>query len=262
MKAVHAVWESKFRDEVAKLDGVTIDALDKIYEKLLPEFPIIEDAFGNKEKGIALFKTELAKRVDLKGDAVTSKIAGSKYGRIGAQVKGEVTNVDKLVNMYVEAASAAAVIPIHALDAAIMTSAVKDMGVIEIHDAIMTGIGTMEDAVKEYNKKFFEMSLSWNYAEAVYNKAVETLNKEGTESILRKVLSKKDYESVLEGISTLKSVVEGSKIARRELLENDVTVEQMVYNKDSAYKYKAMSLGDDVNKQLEALGLTKIEGCH
>ena len=262
MKAVHAVWESKFRDEVAKLDGVTIDALDKIYEKLLPEFPIIEDAFGNKEKGIALFKTELAKRVDLKGDAVTSKIAGSKYGKIGAQVKGEVTNVDKLVNMYVEAASAAAVIPIHALDAAIMTSAVKDMGVIEIHDAIMTGIGTMEDAVKEYNKKFFEMSLSWNYAEAVYNKAVETLNKEGTESILRKVLSKKDYESVLEGISTLKSVVEGSKIARRELLENDVTVEQMVYNKDSAYKYKAMSLGDDVNKQLEALGLTKIEGCH
>ena len=262
MKAVHAVWESKFRDEVAKFDGVTIDALDKIYEKLLPEFPIIEDAFGNKEKGIALFKTELAKRVDLKGDAVTSKIAGSKYGKIGAQVKGEVTNVDKLVNMYVEAASAAAVIPIHALDAAIMTSAVKDMGVIEIHDAIMTGIGTMEDAVKEYNKKFFEMSLSWNYAEAVYNKAVETLNKEGTESILRKVLSKKDYESVLEGISTLKSVVEGSKIARRELLENDVTVEQMVYNKDSAYKYKAMSLGDDVNKQLEALGLTKIEGCH
>lgn len=262
MKAVHAVWESKFRDEVAKLDEVTIDALDKIYEKLLPEFPIIEDAFGNKEKGIALFKTELAKRVDLKGDAVTSKIAGSKYGRIGAQVKGEVTNVDKLVNMYVEAASAAAVIPIHALDAAIMTSAVKDMGVIEIHDAIMTGIGTMEDAVKEYNKKFFEMSLSWNYAEAVYNKAVETLNKEGTESILRKALSKKDYESVLEGISTLKSVVESSKIARRELLENDVTVEQMVYNKDSAYKYKAMSLGDDVNKQLEALGLTKIEGCH
>ena len=262
MKAVHAVWESKFRDEVAKLDGVTIDALDKIYEKLLPEFPIIEDAFGNKEKGIALFKTELAKRVDLKGDAVTSKIAGSKYGKIGAQVKGEVTNVDKLVNMYVEAASAAAVIPIHALDAAIMTSAVKDMGVIEIHDAIMTGIGTMEDAVKEYNKKFFEMSLSWNYAEAVYNKAVETLNKEGTESILRKVLSKKDYESVLEGISTLKSVVEGSKIARRELLENDVTVEQMVYNKDSAYRYKAMSLDDGVNKQLEALGLTKIEGCH
>ena len=262
MKAVHAVWESKFRNEISKLDGITIDALDKIYEKLLPEFPIIEDAFGNKEKGIALFKTELAKRVDLKGDAVTSKIAGSKYGRIGAQVKGEVTNVDKLVNMYVEAASAAAVIPIHALDAAIMTSAVKDMGVIEIHDAIMTGIGTMEDAVKEYNKKFFEMSLSWNYAEAVYNKAVETLNKEGTESILRKALSKKDYESVLEGISTLKSVVEGSKIARRELLENDVTVEQMVYNKDSAYKYKAMSLSDDVNKQLEALGLTKIEGCH
>lgn len=262
MKAVHAVWESKFRDEVAKLDGVTIDALDKIYEKLLPEFPIIEDAFGNKEKGIALFKTELAKRVDLKGDTVTSKIAGSKYGKIGAQVKGEVTNVDKLVNMYVEAASAAAVIPIHALDAAIMTSAVKDMGVIEIHDAIMTGIGTMEDAVKEYNKKFFEISLSWNYAEAVYNKAVETLSKEGAESILRKALSKKDYESVLEGISTLKSVVEGSKIARRELLENDVTVEQMVYNKDSAYRYKAMSLSDDVNKQLEALGLTKIEGCH
>ena len=262
MKAVHAVWESKFRDEVAKLDGVTIDALNKIYEKLLPEFPIIEDAFGNKEKGIALFKTELAKRVDLKGDTVTSKIAGSKYGRIGAQVNGEVTNVDKLVNMYVEAASAAAVIPIHALDAAIMTSAVKDMGVIEIHDAIMTGIRTMEDAVKEYNKKFFEMSLSWNYAEAVYNKTVETLNKEGTESILRKVLSKKDYESVLEGISALKSVVEGSKIARRELLENDVTVEQMVYNKDSAYRYKARSLSDDVNKQLEALGLTKIEGCH
>lgn len=259
--AVHSVWERKFREEVEKLNAVTVDELDKIYEKLLPYFPIIEDAFGNKENGIALFKTELAKRMTLDGNTLSEKLATSKYGRIGAQVKGEVTNVDKLVNMYVEAASAAAVIPIHALDAAIMTSAVKDMGVIEIHDAIMTGIGTMEDAVKEYNKKFFEMSLSWNYAEVVYNRFIDVVSKDGFKE-LETTLGTKKYEKTLNAVAKLRNIVDATKQGRKELLQYGVTVEQMVYNKDTMYRYEAKTLDKTINKQLEALGLTKIEGCH
>ena len=167
--------------------------------------------------------------------------------------------MQKLVQAYVEAATAAVVIPIHALDAAIMSQVAKHYGVLEIHDAIVTGLATAEEVVKLYNKTFFEMSLRWNFAESVYNSVTAAIGRHPTE--MQKVLAadEKLAKTLAAALARLSDIVVRSKKARAQLLVSDVKVEQMVLTADSAYMHESKKLMTITNKKLQSLGLELLE---
>ena len=168
-----------------------------------------------------------------------------KYGKIGARISNkDATTIARVINAYKEAASAAAVIPIHALDASIMTKVAKGYGVLEIHDAMVMGLANAEELAKKYNEEFFKTSLSWNYAETIYNKLKETLsdpaNKDAIEEVYRNDndLDNGKLSKQLPGvISMLEQTMLDTKAFRKQLLKSEVTVEQMPLTKDSAYIY-------------------------
>ena len=95
----------------------------------------------------------------------------------------------------------------------------------------------------------------------MYNRFIDVVSKDGFKE-LEATLGTKKYEKTLNAVAKLRNTVNATKQGRKELLQHGVTVEQMVYNKDTMYRYEANTLDKTINKQLEALGLTKIEGCH
>ena len=263
MKLVHRLWEVSAKEELAKIakaeGGLTIDAIERVYEALADKFPIIKGPLGDLSTGVAVFKTKLQESAK-DGEP-------SPYGKGGAYVtrdgKSTTRSVARVAKMITEAASAALVVPIHTLDAAIMSTATTDKNVLQVFDAIVTDISSAEAVAKDYNEKMLELSLSWNYVEEVYNtviKAVEQADK----ATLAKVVEadQKSFKTVKESIKALRKLAEDNKKVKQELLQSELTVEQMVLTKDGAYVHNGANTLEVLNKMLAEADIdTALKGC-
>ena len=206
----------------------------EIFESLREAFPIIKGPLSLSTKdGIAVYKSVMD--TDVK----------QKYGDIQTRVfddKGAITskNVQSVMRTIEEAGAAGAVIPIHYLDASIMATMTKGEGILEVHDALVLGMDNAERLVKDYNKKLYELSKSWNFVEEVYKAFTRAKDSE---------IGQKFYEEVLEGaekdmgesIATIDidfaGQVDEINAARNAIFAQGVTVDHMVFT-DTEYTSK------------------------
>lgn len=263
MKLVHRLWEISAKEELAKIakaeGGLTIDAIERVYEALADKFPIIKGPLGDLSTGVAVFKTKLQESAK-DGEP-------SPYGKGGAYVtrdgKSTTRSVARVAKMVTEAASAALVVPIHTLDAAIMSTATTDKNVLQVFDAIVTDISSAEAVAKDYNEKMLELSLSWNYVEEVYNTVVKAVE-QADKATLAKVVEadQKSFKTIKESIKALRKLAEDNKKVKQELLQSKLTVEQMVLTKDGAYVHNGANTLEVLNKMLAEADIdTALKGC-
>lgn len=237
MNAVFSVWEKKFR---SKLEGseLTIDRIDEVVNELVNDFPIVEGALSTGVKdGIALFKTEMAR--GLKSMAYGTEIK-SKYDNVGAWVddNGKFTSrgVDHAIRVYKEAAAAAGVIPIHALDSSVMVSTVMGADAMQVWDAIVAGVGNIENLAKDYNRNVYEISMKWNFLEEVLRTAERVLGSKENQEFVKSFIEESDKFSLEDTIIALKGYSDSNKKFKEEIKQKGGTIEHMVFSEETRYK--------------------------
>lgn len=244
MALVADVWAVAYEDAVKRLANGKVPTKDQ-YMQALEEtkelFPVIKGPFSaNRNDGIAIFKKKLASGIASQfAQEETELSAGMvKPGQSSAYVKEGDSFMQKmlplLTHIYVEAATAAAVIPIHTLDGAIMSRAIKGKGVMQIFDAIMLGITQAVGIVKEYNKTLFDINMEWHYLDNVLDAVGDTIAKAQKDERLLEV-ARGSWDKYGKEITKLQYSAKKSRITKDEMQKRGVTVSNMLLVKDSEY---------------------------
>jgi len=205
MKAVFSVRNRLFMEKLEKLSKegeVSKDNIEGIFadEEMRKLFPVIEGPLSDGPfDGIAIFKRKLLSTIFEDGEL------GNKFGNAAAftyknGAPSEVS-LNSVRRGLAEAGAAGAVIPIHTLDAAIMGQIAAKYGVLSVHDAIVMGLATAEDIVREYNERVFNISRDWNYLAEVHK-------------TLKRVLGSK------EAMDHMQEIVDANEDDLGELLSN------------------------------------------
>lgn len=244
MTLVADVWATAYEDAVKRLADGKVPTKDQYMQALEDTkhlFPVIKGPFSkSRDDGIAIFKKKLASGVSsLFATKDTELSAGMvKPGQSSAYVVEGNSFMQKtlplLTHIYVEAATAAAVIPIHTLDGAIMSRAIKGKGVMQIFDAIMLGISQAVEIVKEYNKTLFEVSMDWHYLDNVLDAVEDTLKQVQDDERLVEV-ARGAWDKYGKEISKLQTSAKKNRLAKHEMQKRGVTVSNMLLVKDSEY---------------------------
>ena len=244
MALVADVWAVAYKNAVEKLANGKVPTKDQYMQALEDTkhlFPVIKGPFSSsREDGIAIFKKKLASGIASQFAINDTELSAGmvRPGQSSAYVKEGDTFMQKMVplltHIYVEAATAAAVIPIHTLDGAIMSRAIKGKGVMQIFDAIMLGISQAVGIVKDYNKTLFDVSMNWHYLDNVLDAVEDTILKVQDDERLREV-ALGAWEKYGKEIKSLQVSAKKSRETKHEVQKRGVTVSNMLLVKDSEY---------------------------
>lgn len=267
MSFVANVWNKAYKDKLVELAGKGNAPTKDMYMKALDEtvnlFPIIKGPFSKDyTDGIAIFKKKLANSVDKLFTEKEMAAGMVKPGQAGAYVTTDTGETRIAINKvlplltheYVEAATAAAVIPIHTLDGAIMSRAIKGKGVMQIFDAMMLGISQAVRIVKDYNETFYDVNMSWNYLDEVLNSVTRTINEVQSmdEDGKWAEILQEQWKSYGGSIEQLQNSAVKNRKAKAEFRRRGATMSNMLLSKEAGYLAKPNNK-DDIIGQLNSL---------
>jgi hypothetical protein len=226
-------------------------------------FPIIKGPFSKDyTDGIAIFKKRLATSVEKLFTEEEMAAGMVKPGQAGAYVTMGTGDTRIAINKvlplltheYVEAATAAAVIPIHTLDGAIMSRAIKGKGVMQIFDAMMLGISQAVRIVKDYNETFYDVNMSWNYLDEVLNSVTRTINEvQSTDEDGKWAeILQEQWKSYGGSIEQLQNSAIKNRKAKAEFRRRGATMSNMLLSKEAGYLAKPNNK-DGIIGQLNSL---------
>jgi len=256
MKIAYDVWNMKAMqklEEMAKKGtnvGITKDMIEKVFadKELMKYFPVIAGPLSEGiEDSIAIFKERLLDSL-FRGNDILSK---DKLGRgVAFKIqdgKPQQISYSALKKWLAEAGAAGGVIPIHTLDAAIMGAIADKYGVLEVHDAIIMGLASVEDIVREYNKRVILVSKKWNYLGEV-SKTLERVLDLLTDEELEEVVSESENDPK-KVLTELWSYAQSNEKFRKELYSKHITIQHMVLTKESGYEYYPNAKANDKIKE-------------
>ena len=267
MSFVANVWNKAYKDKLVELAGKGKAPTKDMYLKALDEtvklFPIIKGPFSKDySDGIAIFKKRLATSVEKLFTEEEMAAGMIKPGQAGAYVTMDAGDTRIAINKvlplltheYVEAATAAAVIPIHTLDGAIMSRAIKGKGVMQIFDAMMLGISQAVRIVKDYNETFYDVNMSWNYLDEVLNSVTRTINEiQSTDEDGKWAeILQEQWKSYGGSIEQLQNSAIKNRKAKAEFRRRGATMSNMLLSKEAGYLAKPNNK-DDIIGQLNSL---------
>lgn len=234
--AVFSVFDQKFKEKLKETE-LTLDNVDKITSELFTSFPVVKGPLSEgTTDGIALFKTEIAKGLK---DMFTPKY--SNAGGYFADSDGKLTSrgVNHVIRVYKEAAAAAGVIPIHTLDGATMAMTVIGKDVQQIFDAIVGGVGNIEEIVTDYNRNAYELSMKWDFLYEVLEMGNRVLgdpaNKDYVVNYINKRNEKRPFNLDLY-INPLIEFAEYNAKFKEEFKAKSGIIEHMVFSEKTAYE--------------------------
>ena len=222
--------------------------INKVIE-LLDLFPGIKGVLSKDiREGIAIYETKAKSPKDLllgKAQSVFKDKTGKKYTKA---VQGLLKELDSPVN-------AGAVIPIHSLDGSIMTELMLSLdGIVGIHDAIIPNLKDSTNAIKEYNKQFYELNKKYSIISSLLdqmNKTKEYMDKHNIDPVVNASVPKQAVK-LSEVYEELKELNEKNNKAREELYSKDLSIGQMVgINQESLFVSgsKDKSTENNINNQ-------------
>lgn len=215
--------------------------INKVLE-LFDLFPGIKGVLSKDiREGIAIYETKAKSPKDLLLGKAQSVFKDSKNQdkKFTKAVQGLLKELDSPVN-------AGAVIPIHSLDGSIMTELMLSLdGIVGIHDAIIPNLKESTNAIKEYNKQFYELNKKYSIISSLLdqmNKTKEYMDKHNIDPVVNDGIPKQAVK--LSGVyEDLKALNERNNKAREELYGKDLSIGQMVgINQESLFVS-----GSDVN---------------
>ena len=257
--------EYKKRVAAHKIKHGGINDLEEagIVQDLLHLFPAINSVFStDPEEKLPVFKAQVVSgsehsKLGAAGALVKTEAANSVKGpNVPAKTTSALLHVAKMVKEYVDAGVAGSVIPIHAEDSA--NVAVIKTKMLQIWDALVTGIDQTERAVSEFNQSSFENSMQWNYLEEVDIALATVLNtKEGkayleeletkasatiteetpVEQVKEAAAAKAEVKRLHTSITILTKGIAGNKVFKDSLRKTNLSVQHMPYSKESAYTF-------------------------
>lgn len=198
------------------------EKLDEVI-KLINLMPGINTVLSKDiREGIAIYDTKPMSPKDLKlGKTQTKLMQDGK--EISKAVQGLIKELDAPV-------SAGAVLPIHSIDGSIMTELMLEIqGIVGIHDAIIPSLRDMNQAIKVYNQKFYELNKNYSILEELVKQVKfteEYMKANNMDPIVNKG-SKKEV-SLSDVIKDLKELNQVNNKAREELYSQDLSIGQMV----------------------------------
>lgn len=247
---------SKLMQEELDNKGIknpTIEQELEIFEKFKDTFPILRSPLGKSiEDGIAIFSTKM----DYKRAERTP----------GTQLKKGFRGTQSIRRYLDEAGAAGSVIPIHTLDASIMALTMLGRDALEVHDALVLGIGQVEDTAYDYNKNLINISQSWNMLEEVH-KALIRANKKYPkvlDSVIQEERIKRedgDFTAIDSDnvINTLNDSLEKANTVRKEIFNESLEIHNMVFNEDSGYTTKPSTIKPPIGQIIESLYKSNIK---
>lgn len=232
-------YEAKIKEyEKANKQSVTTKEKLTIIKDLRTLFPIIKGPFSTSKQlddAIAIVAT-------------TQKVPEYNYG--AAQTKYKENGKEKskvvqsLIRRFEEAISAGSVTPIHYLDGAMIGNTILDSkgDILGIHDAIIPGLDTLINDVKNYNKEGIETNKVYSMTQAIHdslsrsvkhspNALIELLDYEKGKPVIIKV----PIKILFEDLTSLNNEV---KIGREKLYNQNIDVVHMAAVPGSKYEYR------------------------
>ena len=225
--------------------------INKVLE-LFDLFPGIKGVLSKDiREGIAIYETKAKSPKDLllgKAQSVFKDKTGKKFTKA---VQGLLKELDSPVN-------AGAVIPIHSLDGSIMTELMLSLdGIVGIHDAIIPNLKDSTNAIKEYNKQFYELNKKYSIISSLLdqmNKTKEYMDKHNIDPVVNANVPKQAIK-LSEVYEALKDLDTRNNKAREELYSKDLSIGQMVgINQESLFVS-----GSDVNNEVDNIEVNKAE---
>lgn len=225
--------------------------INKVIE-LLDLFPGVKGVLSKDiREGIAIYETKAKSPKDLLLGKAQSVFKDSKGKKFTKAVQGLLKELDSPVN-------AGAVIPIHSLDGSIMTELMLALdGIVGIHDAIIPNLKDSNNAIKEYNKQFYELNKKYSIISSLLdqmNKTKEYMDKHNIDPVVNEGVPKQAVK-LSEVYEALKALNERNNKAREELYSKDLSIGQMVgINQESLFVS-----GSDVNNEVDNTEVNKAE---
>lgn len=153
----------------------------EVMRELKDLMPIIAGPLSDQElnDGIAILKETPQVK---KSTTATTRLNKGVYTKSlnGTPDKEQVTlKMQGVIRDFEAAVSAGAVVPIHFIDAAIMSKALyRHNNVLGIHDAVIPPLTTAHEVVKEYNQAVFDMNMNYDLVGELV-KMVKRVEKKG-----------------------------------------------------------------------------------
>lgn len=218
----------------------------EIIRSLRDKFPMIKGPLSEtREEGVAIHSTgkqDIDKKIYAKTQWM-QKREGEKDRKLTQPM------IRPLIREFEEAMSAGAVIPIHFIDGAVMNKVAEMFEAQYIHDAIMPNLLDMNNAVKEYNKAWYETNRDYSIIDELvdamdnpsegllelqkrvqegrkwlYDQNAEIGHMVGMEDgVYRKAKAEVEYND--EQIKIIKEFMSKPRIAKL-LKDNDITIEE------------------------------------
>lgn len=217
----------------------------EVFKSLQDAFPIIRSPLGNGIKdGIAIFTTAMDYR---RQERIPGTLLKTTDGKRSDTFKGT-----RSIRRYLEEAGAAgSVIPIHTLDASIMAKTMLGKDALEVHDALVLGIGQVEQATMQYNKELIDLSANWSMMDEVEKAYNRLENKYPSE--LNFIKNQEDNEKESEAVDILKNKTREARDIRTRLFSEPIQVQNMVFNKNSWYMREGIGLKSSAEQIIEAV---------
>jgi len=169
-------------DVYASSFDITLKQVKEIERKLEEAFPAVASYYSQGSKSEAISsgivvgkqKASAVRKPAFKAQVYFGKkISNFVEGNL-EKTTASTSNAYGYMPLMQEAGVGGVVLLIHSLDAAIMTRVLSQMGVMNIHDAIITGVFDTQKGAKLLNEAFYEVMNNYSLMGAVADSAART----------------------------------------------------------------------------------------
>ena len=230
-KVMFRVYNEEFikaKNEAEK-DGqpMTEDAIVALVRSLSKKFPLIKAPYSDTVlDGVAIIDDSLVSASNTTLDSTQTRI------RDEDNAKGRTLTIQSMVRELTEAHASGAVLPIHWIDGTVIGEALKEGGVLGVHDAIIPPLTDSGKKVLQYNTELYNVNKGYNLLQELMDSLKNSLsgmtNKEIGQIEKVQVVNVKGGLTAMEIVTDLQKVLDKSNAGREWLYSQAMTVNNVV----------------------------------
>jgi hypothetical protein len=235
---MYEIVNAKIKKEIGarKPENISTKDMREIMSKLIDVLPGVmgRDSVSEKDKLLIL-----GRAIDtLEGAKMTGMLV-----RDGEFVNSVVQAVMKSIS---NPGNSGSVLPTHNQESSIMSRVISKMGVLGVHDAIVVGVGKIDEAGSMYNKEFWEANMEFSMMDELVSQLeneAEWAEKEGIDATT-KVVTRQGTKTKSENLGIgaildkLKGIQTEVRKRREEMSGMDMRIAQMGGMAESGYEAK------------------------
>lgn len=262
VKLMFKTFKKLYDKELEKYPNASQEDKMAAFKAVRDAFPILKGPLSKgTEDGIALFSTTMITAAGdrpgtlLRGKEVVTEeekeeLTPAELAELERKTAERTTNVmEREVD---EAGASGSVIPIHTLDASIMTLTMLHKDLLEVHDAMVLSPVEAEQVALDYNTHLIELSKQWSMMEELL-KSYEHMAKtygETLNEVIEEEMEATSEEQVQGIIDNMQMYTKKALANREKIFNTQVISGNMIFNEESMYVYNKGKIPEQTTTEI------------